>query len=79
MSDHDLHRCTMSSIGLLRPIRDDELELMRCWRNAPEVRANMYTRHEIGAAEHGAWWARVVQRQDMQYFMYEAADRKSVV
>lgn len=63
----------MPSIGLLRSIRDDELESMRCWRNAPEVRANMYTRHEIGVDEHLAWWARVAQRQDTQYFMYEAA------
>lgn len=61
----------MLDIGLLRLIRDDEIELMRAWRNAPSVRANMYTRHEIGAREHSDWWERVKQRSDVQYFMYE--------
>lgn len=61
----------MPAIGLLRPIREDELELMLSWRNAPSVRANMYTRHEIGLAEHLAWWARIAPRQDLQYFMYQ--------
>lgn len=57
--------------GLLRDIRADELELMRSWRNAPNVRANMYTRHEISAQEHLAWWARISARDDQRYFMYE--------
>lgn len=61
----------MSVLGRLRSIQDCELELMRSWRNAPTVRANMYTRHEISAAEHLAWWERTSQRQDQRYFMYE--------
>lgn len=61
----------MPSIGTLRPIATSELELMRSWRNAPGVRANMYTRHEISADEHRAWWERTQQRLDQQYFMYE--------
>lgn len=61
----------MSALGHLRVIQDNELELMRSWRNAPSVRANMYTRHEISAAEHQAWWERTRQREDQQYFMYE--------
>lgn len=60
-----------SSIGRLRAIEPEELELMLSWRNAPTVRANMYTRHEIGLAEHLAWWARIQGRSDQQYFMYE--------
>lgn len=61
----------MSVLGHLRTIQDCELELMRSWRNAPTVRANMYTRHEISATEHLAWWERTSKRQDQQYFMYE--------
>ena len=61
----------MQSVGLLRQIGDNELEMMRQWRNAPKVRANMYTRHEISSAEHQAWWARSRQRDDQAYFMYE--------
>lgn len=62
----------MQMLGKLRSIEQQELELMLSWRNAPNVRANMYTRHEISMAEHLAWWTRIQQRDDQQYFMYEA-------
>jgi UDP-4-amino-4,6-dideoxy-N-acetyl-beta-L-altrosamine N-acetyltransferase len=63
----------MSQIGILRGIADVELELMRAWRNAPAVRTNMYTRHEISCEEHLAWWEKTKEREDQKYFMYEVA------
>jgi UDP-4-amino-4,6-dideoxy-N-acetyl-beta-L-altrosamine N-acetyltransferase len=62
---------TDSKLGRLRAIEPDELELMLAWRNAPGVRANMYTRHEISLQEHLAWWASIQQRTDQCYLMYE--------
>ena len=62
---------TISKLGTLRAIAPDELELMLAWRNAPCVRANMSTRHEISLDEHLAWWARIQTRTDQRYFMYE--------
>lgn len=61
----------MQSFGTLRPIREDELQLMLNWRNAPTVRENMYTRHEISINEHRAWWEKTQSCDDQQYFMYE--------
>jgi UDP-4-amino-4,6-dideoxy-N-acetyl-beta-L-altrosamine N-acetyltransferase len=61
----------MLKFGKLRNIDTQELELMLAWRNAPNVRSNMYTRHEIDLDEHLAWWARTQQRIDQKYFMYE--------
>lgn len=61
----------MDDIGQLRPISTDELELILSWRNAPGVRANMYTRHEISLDEHLAWWARTRERTDQSYKMFE--------
>lgn len=61
----------MQSFGRLRDIYDSELRMMLAWRNAPSVRTNMYTRHEISMDEHLAWWERVRQRADQRYFMYE--------
>ena len=61
----------MSSLGILRPIRDDELELMLSWRNLPEVRSKMYTKHEISLEEHLAWWERVSKGDRDLYFFYE--------
>jgi UDP-4-amino-4,6-dideoxy-N-acetyl-beta-L-altrosamine N-acetyltransferase len=63
----------MSQLGILRSITDIELELMLAWRNAPHVRANMYTQHEISREEHLAWWAKTKNRADQKYFMYEMA------
>lgn len=64
-------QAAISKIGILRAIKPEELELMLSWRNAPSVRANMYTNHEISLAEHIAWWDRIQSRSDQQYFMYE--------
>lgn len=61
-------------IGELRPVEDDEIDLMRSWRNAPSVRQNMYTRHEIGPEEHRAWWERTRNSPAHRYFMYEYED-----
>ncbi len=66
MMQSDCHR-----LGRLRTVRNVELELIRSWRNHPNVRENMYTRHEIGIEEHIAWWARVQERSDQNYFIYE--------
>jgi UDP-4-amino-4,6-dideoxy-N-acetyl-beta-L-altrosamine N-acetyltransferase len=63
----------MSQLGILRHIADDELELMREWRNAPEVRVNMYTQHEIGREEHLTWWEKTKACADQKYFMFEMA------
>ncbi|EPG2630419.1 UDP-4-amino-4,6-dideoxy-N-acetyl-beta-L-altrosamine N-acetyltransferase [Pseudomonas aeruginosa] len=57
--------------GFLREIRAEDLEVMLEWRNAPSVRANMYTRHEISKDEHLVWWERTRSRIDQLYFMYE--------
>ena len=62
---------SLSALGQLRPIDTHELVLMLSWRNAPSVRANMYTRHEISLDEHLAWWERTRERADKQYWMYE--------
>lgn len=61
----------LKAIGQLRTIEPSELELMLSWRNAPSVRANMYTRHEISLTEHLAWWERTQEDSNQLYFMYE--------
>lgn len=64
---------TVSELGHLRGILDHELPMMLDWRNAPNVRANMYTRHEISLDEHLTWWEKVRARGDQRYLMYEIA------
>ena len=62
-------------LGVLRAIREDELGLMLSWRNAPKVRENMYTRHEISMSEHLDWWGRSKGREDQRYFMFERFEK----
>jgi UDP-4-amino-4,6-dideoxy-N-acetyl-beta-L-altrosamine N-acetyltransferase len=39
-------------------MEEGDLEVVRNLRNRPEIRRFMYTRHEIGRAEHREWFAR---------------------
>lgn len=65
----------MHRLGELRNIRNDELELMLSWRNAPDVRKNMYTQHEISLNEHISWWNSIQSRADQKYFMCEVENK----
>ncbi|MCL9781546.1 UDP-4-amino-4,6-dideoxy-N-acetyl-beta-L-altrosamine N-acetyltransferase [Vibrio sp. S4M6] len=58
-------------LSTLRLIRDSELEMMLSWRNAPTVRENMYTTHEISLNDHLTWYSSIKQSEQFRYFMYE--------
>ena len=58
-------------LGILRDIKDAEIDLMRVWRNEPATRVNMYTQHEISTNEHATWWAKTRIKENDKYFMYE--------
>lgn len=61
----------MDSLGMLRDIKESELDIMLAWRNEPKVRSNMYTQHVISPNEHYSWWEKTKIRQDQKYYMYE--------
>ncbi|MCF6305572.1 MAG: UDP-4-amino-4,6-dideoxy-N-acetyl-beta-L-altrosamine N-acetyltransferase [Rhodobacteraceae bacterium] len=56
----------------LRPMLDRDLEMVMAWRNAPEVRKNMYTQQVITLAEHQHWWANIKEDQNSKYLIFEA-------
>ena len=60
-----------SYLGSLRSIEDQDIEMMLSWRNAPSVRENMYTRHEISLVEHQNWWQKIKESLHHRYFVYE--------
>ena len=43
----------------LKPLTESERDLILPWRNAPEVRRNMYHGHPISPEEHRAWFERM--------------------
>lgn len=63
----------MDRNGSFRDMRVTDLEMVLGWRNAPEVRRNMYTSHVISMEEHTRWWRNASQRQDRQHFIFEDA------
>ncbi|MEY9200322.1 UDP-4-amino-4,6-dideoxy-N-acetyl-beta-L-altrosamine N-acetyltransferase [Sinorhizobium sp. CCBAU 05631] len=60
-----------SIYGRLRAATNDDLPMMRNWRNIPSVRDKMYTCHEISEEEHQRWWARIKSADNQRYFIYE--------
>ena len=60
-----------SKISRLRPMSDGDLDMVREWRNAPAIRENMYTSHEISRQEHIAWWEKTKAAIDSRYLIYE--------
>lgn len=57
----------------LRPLTEQDLSIVRTWRNSPEVRRNMYTKHEITEAEHKAWFQRMTFDVASRWFVHEDA------
>ncbi len=59
----------------LRPLRGEDSELVRGWRNSPAVAAGMITNHTIGRLEHEAWLADVLAGADCRYWVICANGR----
>jgi len=59
-------------IGSLRPMTNNDLEMVLEWRNAPGVRKNMYTQGVISLAEHREWWAKTEGSKSDEYLIFEA-------
>lgn len=55
----------------LRAFLEQDLPIVRAWRNAPAVRRNMYTKHEITEAEHQEWFARLRNDIQSRWMIYE--------
>lgn len=57
--------------GALRPMTQADLAQVLAWRNHPDIRANMYTQHEISMDEHRAWWERMHAAPSFRALIYE--------
>jgi UDP-4-amino-4,6-dideoxy-N-acetyl-beta-L-altrosamine N-acetyltransferase len=53
----------------LRPVVEADRDLLRHWRNQPDVRRFMYTDHVISEDEHAAWFARALTRDDARFWV----------
>lgn len=55
----------------LRLLQEDDLKLALEWRNAPEVRRNMFTSHETSWEEHKAWFAGQQSESSSRWYIHE--------
>ncbi len=55
----------------LRPASESDAEQLRSWRNDPETRAASRGTAEVGAEEHTAWLAAVLEDPDRQLLICE--------
>lgn len=61
----------------VRPMLEDDLDEVLRWRNHPEVRRYMFTRHEITPAEHRAWFERSRRDSTNHLLVFEIDGRAS--
>lgn len=61
----------MTETHSLREMTADDLDMVRAWRNHPEILRHMYTRHEITAEEHKNWFAKNSVSEDVKLLLFE--------
>ena len=55
----------------LRDLRLRDKEMIRQWRNLPEVAKYMYTNHQITQDEHEKWFQRILDDASSRYWIIE--------
>lgn len=59
----------------VRPMQLADLDQVRAWRNAPDIRKHMRNTHEISAAEHQTWFERATNDPGKALLIFESALR----
>jgi UDP-4-amino-4,6-dideoxy-N-acetyl-beta-L-altrosamine N-acetyltransferase len=62
--------------GKLEPLQEQDLDMVRAWRNHESVRHYMYTDHVISEEEHRQWFAKISQDDTVRHFVFELAHEK---
>ena len=57
-------------------IKEEDLELIRHWRNSKEVSQYMYTSDEISADQQKAWFGRIQSDASQKYWLIEYDEKK---
>lgn len=63
---------TKSQSSRVRPMESQDLEQVLSWRNHPDIRRYMYTRHAISPEEHSRWFEKKSADPDYHLLVFEA-------
>lgn len=55
----------------IRPLANDDLDLILAWRNHPNIRAVMLSNHEISQQEHKLWFENTKNNNDRELMICE--------
>ena len=58
------------------PIKKEDLELIRIWRNSPEVGKYMYTEDKISTEQQILWFEKINKEETSRYWIIEYQKRK---
>lgn len=61
---------------VLTPLTKEDIELVRIWRNSPEVAQYMYTENEISVEQQKAWFERIKDDNTSKYWIIEYDNQK---
>lgn len=62
---------TLSGYGVeLHALQEEDLELVRQWRNHPAVAIHMFSNEHISAEQQRAWYERVSRASDRAYYLF---------
>lgn len=64
----------MNNMISLRDIREKDEEMIREWRNRPEVAKYMFTDHEISKEEHQRWFQHILSQDSCRYWIIVEAE-----
>lgn len=56
--------------GQLRPMTTDDLDMVRTWRNHPDIARHMLNSERIHADDHAAWFARSLELPHRHLLIY---------
>lgn len=60
---------------LLRPMNENDLDMVLRWRNSERIRSNMYTDHIISEEEHQNWYKSIKDNLTVSYNIFEYKGR----
>ncbi len=63
------HQETINAFNVvLKPVTIDDLELLREWRNRPDIRQYMFEQNEISSVQQRDWFSKVsVDKTQLQF------------
>lgn len=66
---------SMNEAYHIRAVTEDDLPMLRAWRNHPDVRRFMFSQHEIGEEEHLNWFSKISQDASRRLLIVEEEKR----